>query len=136
MSAIDKPRNLGRGMTQGGHIAAPIAKDFMKLALADKPPIPFKVPAGIKLVRVDSKSGMRPAPASGRTFWKPSSRAPRRRIITRSSAWPMRTAGCRKDTSRDTRKDTSPTPAAISCVREPADFIDPHEVFTISRRIF
>ena len=39
----DKPRNLGRGMT-GGHLAAPIARDFLKLALADKPAIPFKVP--------------------------------------------------------------------------------------------
>src|SRR5438309_11039133 len=63
----DKPRNLGRGAT-GGHLAAPIARDFLKLALADKPPIPFKVPAGIKLVRVDSKSGMRAGPGeTGRT---------------------------------------------------------------------
>jgi penicillin-binding protein 1A len=61
---FDKPRNLGRGMT-GGHLAAPIAKDFLKLALADKPPIPFKVPAGIKLVRVDAKSGMRAGPGEG-----------------------------------------------------------------------
>src|SRR3954463_1892822 len=61
---FDKPRNLGRGMT-GGHLAAPIAKDFMKLALADKPAIPFKVPADIKLVRVDPKSGMRAGPGSG-----------------------------------------------------------------------
>src|ERR1700754_1751035 len=60
----DKPRNLGRGAT-GGHLAAPIARDFMKLALADKPPIPFKVPAGIKLVRVDAKSGMRAGPGDG-----------------------------------------------------------------------
>src|SRR5947208_3968538 len=61
---FDKPRNLGRGMT-GGLLAAPIAKDFLKLALADKPAIPFKVPAGIKLVRVDPKSGMRAGPGSG-----------------------------------------------------------------------
>jgi penicillin-binding protein 1A len=61
---FDKPRNLGRGMT-GGHLAAPIAKDFLKLALADKPAIPFKVPAGIKLVRVDAKSGMRAGPGEG-----------------------------------------------------------------------
>ena len=38
---FDKPRNLGRGMT-GGHLAAPIAKDFLKLALADKPAIPVQ----------------------------------------------------------------------------------------------
>jgi penicillin-binding protein 1A len=57
----DKPRSLGRN-AQGGHTAAPIARDFMKLALADKPATPFKMPAGIKLVRVDSKSGLRAAP--------------------------------------------------------------------------
>lgn len=60
----DKPRNLGRGAT-GGHLAAPIAKDFLKLALADKPAVPFKVPAGIKLIRVDAKSGMRSGPGGG-----------------------------------------------------------------------
>jgi penicillin-binding protein 1A len=64
----DKPRSLGRS-AQGGHTAGPIARDFMKLALADKPAIPFKVPAGIKLVRVDPKTGMRPGPGdSGKTI--------------------------------------------------------------------
>ncbi|MBI5131199.1 MAG: penicillin-binding protein 1A [Rhodopseudomonas palustris] len=64
----DKPRNLGRGAT-GGHLAAPVAKDFFKLALADKPAVPFRVPAGIKLIRVDAKSGMRAGPGdSGRTI--------------------------------------------------------------------
>jgi penicillin-binding protein 1A len=59
----DKPRPLGKGnAATGGHLAAPIARDFLKLALADKPPIPFKVPAGIKLIRVVSKTGMRAGP--------------------------------------------------------------------------
>lgn len=63
----DKPRNLGRKAT-GGALAAPIARDFMKLALVDKAAIPFRVPAGIKLIRVDSKTGMRAGPGdSGRT---------------------------------------------------------------------
>ncbi len=63
----DKPRNLGRRAT-GGALAAPIARDFMKLALADKPGIPFRVPAGIKLIRVDSKTGMRAGPGdTGKT---------------------------------------------------------------------
>jgi penicillin-binding protein 1A len=57
----DKPRSLGRN-AQGGHTAAPIARDFLKMALADKPAVPFKVPPGIKLVRVDSKSGTRAGP--------------------------------------------------------------------------
>ncbi|MBR1275081.1 penicillin-binding protein 1A [Bradyrhizobium sp. AUGA SZCCT0283] len=60
----DKPRSLGRA-AQGGHTAAPIVRDFMKLALADKPATPFKIPAGIRLVRVDAKSGMRPSPGEG-----------------------------------------------------------------------
>src|SRR3569623_950714 len=64
----DKPKPLGRGGT-GGHLAAPIAKDFLKVALADKPAVPFRVPAGIKLVRVDLKSGMRAGPGdTGRTI--------------------------------------------------------------------
>ncbi len=63
----DKPRSLGRS-AQGGHTAGPIARDFMKFALADKPAIPFRVPAGIRLIRVDSKTGMRAGPGdSGRT---------------------------------------------------------------------
>ena len=63
----DKPRNLGAKATGGG-IAAPIARDFLKLALADKPAVPFRVPAGIKLIRVDAKSGTRAGPESGRTI--------------------------------------------------------------------
>ncbi|KJC35426.1 penicillin-binding protein [Bradyrhizobium sp. LTSPM299] len=60
----DKPRSLGRN-AQAGHTAAPIARDFMKLALADKPATPFKIPAGIKLIRVDSKTGTRAGPGGG-----------------------------------------------------------------------
>jgi penicillin-binding protein 1A len=59
----DKPRHLGRGAT-GGHLAAPIVKDFMKVALADKPAVPFRVPPGIKLIRVDLKTGQRAGPNS------------------------------------------------------------------------
>ncbi|WP_234682734.1 penicillin-binding protein 1A [Bradyrhizobium monzae] len=66
----DKPRPLGKGnAATGGHLAAPIARDFLKLALADKPAVPFKVPAGIKLIRVVSKTGMRAGPGeSGGTI--------------------------------------------------------------------
>jgi penicillin-binding protein 1A len=56
----DKPRRISRNAT-GGHLAAPIVRDFLKVALADKPPIPFSMPPGIKLVRVDAKTGMRAA---------------------------------------------------------------------------
>jgi penicillin-binding protein 1A len=59
----DKPRHLGRNAT-GGHLSAPIAKDFFKAALADKPAMPFRVPPGIKLIRVDPKTGQRAGPGT------------------------------------------------------------------------
>jgi len=58
----DRPRNLGRGIT-GGHFAAPIVKDFMKTALADTPAQPFRVPPGVKLIRINSKTGLRAGPS-------------------------------------------------------------------------
>lgn len=54
----DTPRPMGKGNT-GGAIAAPIFGDFLKEALGDAPPAPFRVPPGIKLVRVDLKTGLR-----------------------------------------------------------------------------
>ena len=63
----DKPRHLGRGAT-GGHLAAPIVRDFFKVALADRPPVPFRVPPGIKLIRIDPKTGLRAGPGSERTI--------------------------------------------------------------------
>jgi penicillin-binding protein 1A len=59
----DKPKHIGRGAT-GGHLAAPIVANFLKVALADKPAVPFRVPAGIKLIRVEAKTGMRVGPGA------------------------------------------------------------------------
>ncbi|ETR74993.1 penicillin-binding protein 1A [Afipia sp. P52-10] len=59
----DKPRHMGR--VSGGGMAAPAVRDFLKIALADKPAVPFRVPAGIKLIRVDARSGMRAGPGEG-----------------------------------------------------------------------
>ncbi len=64
---FDKPRSLGRGET-GGALAAPVVKNFMKVALAGKPPVPFRVPTGIKLIRVDLKTGARAGPNSDRVI--------------------------------------------------------------------
>ena len=49
-------------------MAAPIVRDFLKVALADKPAVPFRVPAGIKLIRIDPKSGMRAGPGAERVI--------------------------------------------------------------------
>ena len=54
----DQPKSLGDSAT-GGLYAAPIFRDFMKVALKNKPDVPFRVPAGIKLISVDASSGLR-----------------------------------------------------------------------------
>jgi penicillin-binding protein 1A len=63
----DKPRKISNTAT-GGALAAPIFRDFMKVALADKPAIPFRVPAGIKLIRVDAKTGVRASPGDSKVI--------------------------------------------------------------------
>jgi penicillin-binding protein 1A len=57
----DTPRPLGKGNT-GGAVAAPIFGNFVQAALADQPPVPFRMPPGIKLVRVSLKTGLRASP--------------------------------------------------------------------------
>jgi penicillin-binding protein 1A len=53
---FDNPRTLGP-KEQGATVAAPIFRDFMKEALANAPPTPFRVAPGIEEVPVDWKSG-------------------------------------------------------------------------------
>jgi penicillin-binding protein 1A len=38
-------------------VSAPAFRDFMMTALKDKPAIPFRIPSGIRLVRVSAKTG-------------------------------------------------------------------------------
>jgi penicillin-binding protein 1A len=54
----DTPTPMGKAAT-GGQVAAPIFANFMKLALADKKAVPFRIPPGIKLVRVNAKTGLK-----------------------------------------------------------------------------
>ena len=54
----DQPRPMGHG-AQGGRIAAPIFKQFAKVAFKDMAKIPFVAPADIRMVRIDRVSGKR-----------------------------------------------------------------------------
>jgi penicillin-binding protein 1A len=63
-TGFDDPLTLGKKET-GSAVAAPIFRDFMKEALADKPATPFRIPPGIRLVNVDHKTG-RPAQAGAK----------------------------------------------------------------------
>jgi penicillin-binding protein 1A len=63
----DTPRSLG-GHESGSSVAAPVFKAFMERALSGKPGVPFRVPPGIQLVRVDPVSGLPAAPGADRTI--------------------------------------------------------------------
>jgi penicillin-binding protein 1A len=55
---FDQPRSMG-GYAQGGSVAAPIFKQFARDAFVGMTPLPFTAPNGVRLVRVDRKSGKR-----------------------------------------------------------------------------
>ena len=54
----DTPRNLG-GYAQGGTMAAPVWRQFGEAVLQDAPKLPFVVPSGIRMVRIDRRTGKR-----------------------------------------------------------------------------
>ncbi len=53
----DSPETLGRRET-GSSVAVPIFTQFMQAALKNTPAIPFRIPPGIRLVRVDAHTGL------------------------------------------------------------------------------
>ena len=53
----DQPQPLGKGTTGGG-LAAPIFKEFMAEALEGTRAIDFQVPAGMKLIPINRRTGM------------------------------------------------------------------------------
>jgi penicillin-binding protein 1A len=55
---FDQPRDMG-GYVQGGTVAAPIFRQFAKVAFEGMPVVPFRAPAGIRMVRIDRRSGRR-----------------------------------------------------------------------------
>ena len=60
---FDNPQTLGKYET-GASIALPIFIDFMKEALKDTPSTPFRVPNGIKFIKIDRTTGRYPTPST------------------------------------------------------------------------
>jgi penicillin-binding protein 1A len=55
---FDEPRTLGPGTFEtGGGNAVPIYERIAKVAFKDKPPTPFKIPPGLRLVRTTYEGG-------------------------------------------------------------------------------
>jgi penicillin-binding protein 1A len=63
----DNPQPMGRGST-GGQVAAPIFRDFMTMALADKPAVPFRVPPGLDMYRINAQTGLKAQPGDERVI--------------------------------------------------------------------
>jgi penicillin-binding protein 1A len=73
---FDDPRSLGNNETGGGN-AAPIFRDTVAAALSGSPPVPFRRPSGITLMRVASGSGsimepFRPGTENSAQRWRDS----------------------------------------------------------------
>ncbi|MEW5703458.1 MAG: penicillin-binding protein 1A [Pseudomonadota bacterium] len=56
-AGFDTPRSLGPQET-GSRVAAPIFRGFMEATLRGKPAVPFRIPPGIQLIRVDAQTGL------------------------------------------------------------------------------
>lgn len=66
---FDEPRSLGRFET-GAAAALPIFHSFMKDALANQADVPFRIPSGIKLVRVNHNTGKPATPNDTVVIWE------------------------------------------------------------------
>jgi penicillin-binding protein 1A len=55
-AGFDEPRPLGARET-GSSVSAPVFRDFMAAALEGQRAIPFRIPSGIRLVRVNGETG-------------------------------------------------------------------------------
>tara|TARA_R100000365_G_C2748696_1_gene81384 strand:+ start:2087 stop:4774 length:2688 start_codon:yes stop_codon:yes gene_type:complete len=60
---FDDNRSLGEGEA-GGSVAAPIFTDFMEKALEKEAAIPFRIPPGVRLVKIDARTGDLPGPGT------------------------------------------------------------------------
>jgi penicillin-binding protein 1A len=65
----DKPETLGDKQF-GGVVAGPILRDLFRRIFANQSPVPFKVPPGVKQVRVNSRSGLRTSASDPGAIWE------------------------------------------------------------------
>ena len=64
---FDRPKSLGRRET-GGEVAAPVVRAFLDEVLRGRPAVPFRVPAGLRFVRIDRVSGTPAGPQTAETI--------------------------------------------------------------------
>jgi penicillin-binding protein 1A len=118
---FDQPRPMG-GYAQGGTLAAPIFKQFAQFAFKDAPVIPFRAPEGIRMVRIDRRSGRKvfgewppPGDPKAAVIWeafKPESE-PRRSVRREELADQMKTLALARMRAASRR----------AAVRQDSDFV-------------
>ena len=80
---FDDPDSLGDDET-GGHVAAPIFRDFMIEALKDAPATDFRIPPGMRVYRVSAANGLPVGAGEPAIYeaYKPGTEPGQRRIVT------------------------------------------------------
>jgi penicillin-binding protein 1A len=63
----DEPKSLGRAT--GGSVAVPIFEDIAREVFKDQAPTPFRIPPGLRLMRVSLHDGL-PAPGDPSAIWE------------------------------------------------------------------
>jgi len=66
---FDDPKSLGKHET-GASTSVPIFGEFMQAALKDVPPMPFRVPPGIKNVRINAATGRAAEAGDKNMIWE------------------------------------------------------------------
>lgn len=66
---FDEPHTLGSHET-GASVAIPVFQTFMAAAMKDKPAIPFRMPEGLRMVRVDAASGALASMTDKNAIWE------------------------------------------------------------------
>ncbi len=66
---FDDPKPLGSHET-GASVAVPVFESFMKEAMKGKPATPFRVPPGLRMVRVNPETGNLALPSDEKAIWE------------------------------------------------------------------
>lgn len=66
---FDDPKSMGKRET-GSTAALPIFHEFMREALKDTSPTPFRIPPGVKLMRVNASTGRSAMPGDKNVIWE------------------------------------------------------------------
>ena len=66
---FDEPKTLGPQDT-GSNVAAPLFKDFMAEALIREDAVPFRIPPGIRMVRLNAENGQLARPGDRNVFFE------------------------------------------------------------------